>query len=438
MRFLSWSVSFASLLAACSARTGLDVDGAGETTAGTGGRPSTSTSTDVGGGAPLSCDGLVLVDPPVALPTPATAARAPEIGLLPEGDAWISILESPTGTAGTLRVGRTNAFSEWPPNFVAMVDLDPAVVDYVTGPGAGAPVALIQHASDSFLATSLLPTLEGTELLTLTGPAATTTPSFAVGIEGRFLAAAIARQADLNQAVLHVGSYQPDSLPQSEPPLSCTKQAAPAAAIPTTGGFLAAYAMNNPPSDPCPVGDKPRPSVVTIARYGAPTEPGSFLTYEETDHAVLNDTVVHVALVPAPFGAWEVFQGAGDDARQPPAILAQRLGPDGISLDPPGGYTPISPDGVSSAFIGAAPLGDALVVAWTDALDPTAPTIVLQIVRSDLSLGPSASIPTNVVWQTGRIRMVASPEARSLLVAWEGGVDAPAVGLARLDCVTGL
>jgi hypothetical protein len=319
-----------------------------------------------------------------------------------------------------------------------MVVLDPDVIDYVTGPGANAPVALIQHPSDAFLATSFLPTVQGTQLSTLNALPASTDLQFAAGIDGRFLAAASVRTADPAYAVLQVGSYQPDSLPQSEPPLSCTKQAAPAAAIPTTGGFLAAYAMNNPPSDPCPAGDKPRPSVVTIARYGAPTEPGSFLTYEETDHAVLNDTVVHVALVPAPFGAWEIFQGAGDDARQPPAILAQRLGPDGISLDPPGGYTPVSPDGVSSAFIGAAPLGDALVVAWTDALDPTAPTIVLQIVRSDLSLGPSASIPTNVVWQTGRIRMVARPDARSLLVAWEGGLDAPAVGLARLDCVTGL
>jgi len=415
-------------LVGCSARTGLEVDGdtgAGGATSVT----STTTSSDVGGGPPSSCDGLVVVDPIVALSTPAPAARAPEIGVLPEGDAWVTLVESPPGVPGTLRVGRTNAFTEWPPNFVAMVELDPAVLDYVAGPGAGVPVALIRHASDAFLATSLFPTLEGIPFDT------SGVPLFAVGISGRFLAASTLPTA--GYSILEMESYQPRSLPQSEGPVLCTPQAILAAAVPVPDGFLVAYGSRNA-DDLCPpFDDKPPPSVVTTVHYRSTPDPGSFLTYEETDHAVFDDTVAHLALAQAPFGAWEVFQAAGDNARQPPAILAQRLGPNGVSLEPSGPVR-VSPDGVTTPFIAVAPLGDALVVAWIDSFDPTAPTIIVQLVRADMTLGPSTSIPTNEVWQTGRLRIVASPNQRSLLFAWEGGIDVPAVGLARVDCVTGL
>jgi hypothetical protein len=47
-------------------------------------------------------------------------------------------------------------------------------------------------------------------------------------------------------------------------------------------------------------------------------------------------------------------------------------------------------------------------------------------------------VPTNAAWLSGRVRMLASPDRRSLLVAWEAGFDDAHIGLARIDCVGGL
>ncbi len=80
--------------------------------------------------------------------------------------------------------------------------------------------------------------------------------------------------------------------------------------------------------------------------------------------------------------------------------------------------------------------GDELAVAWVDNIDPTAPTIVVRIVRADLSLGPVTSFSTNPAWLFGSLRMVASPDGARLFLAWDAsGGGAPTVGAARLDCV---
>ncbi len=427
-------VVVAAALAACSARSSLDADDGGPTGTGAGGTTSgttdASSSVTVGsGGFGEGCDALVLVDPIVTLPSPAPVTRAPELGVLPEGDAWLSVIESEPGSPGVLRVGRTNAFSSWPPDYQAMVALDPEVGDYVTGPGVGGPVALLARPSGPFLATSMLPTIEGIPFDTAG------VPLFAVGVPDRFLAAAGLPTPDYD--VLNVESWQPSSLPATEPPLLCTDRPSRAAAAPTSDGFLAVYATTDP-AECTPEGPR-RPSVVTVAHYVAGPGAGAPLSYEETDRIDLRDTVLHVAMAPASFGAWEVFQGAGDDALQPPPIMAQRLDAAGFALGRDAAHFPVSPEGVSTPLVSVANLGDTLVVAWIDSIDPSAPTIIVQLVRPDGSLGPATSIATNAVWQSGRVRLVASADLQHLLVAWEGRFDdIPAVGLARLDCVSGL
>lgn len=99
----------------------------------------------------------------------------------------------------------------------------------------------------------------------------------------------------------------------------------------------------------------------------------------------------------------------------------------------------MSPEGIGWPTIAAATLvGDALAVAHVDTLDPSAPTIVVQIAKPDGTLGPATSIPTNDAWLTGRVELQASPDGRSLLVAWEAAQDQPRIALARIDCVTAL
>jgi hypothetical protein len=59
---------------------------------------------------------------------------------------------------------------------------------------------------------------------------------------------------------------------------------------------------------------------------------------------------------------------------------------------------------------------------------------VIRIVQPDGALGPETSIPTNEAWLSGHVRIQASADRRSLLVAWDAGFDDARIGLARVDC----
>ena len=87
--------------------------------------------------------------------------------------------------------------------------------------------------------------------------------------------------------MLKVESYQTGSLPQSEDPLVCVSSRVLASAVPSGQGFLAAFNVPNPPEMPCRMGGMGPGTVVTLMRYDAPTELGSFLTATEGDRAVV-------------------------------------------------------------------------------------------------------------------------------------------------------
>lgn len=429
MRFLLGGL-IASAIIGCGSRTDLNLSkaqggyGGSVTFSGAGGDAGASGGAGGGAGGP-ACVGLSLLDPVVPLGV-AAEVRAPEISVAPDGGGFITYIEAPTGVAGPLKIARLDAFETWPPSAPAEPkDLTLGVEDYVAGPGPGGPVALIQRPLDTTMATQLLPTLEETFFAGQTDETL-----FAVGIEGRTLAAGITTTP---YDYLVVGSYQPGGLPQSEPPLVCSSSRVLAAAIPAGSGFLAAFTEPNPPGGACP---SPSLPIISLMRYESGAQPGASLMITEGDKLVSDDTVMHVALAPAPFGAWRVHQLAGDNARSPPPIMATRFDPSGVSLSPGSGDpgVAVSPDGYTSPRVAVAAFGDHLAVAWVDAIDPSSPTIVIQLVTSGATLGPSASIPTSVVWQTGRIRLLSSPDAQSLLVAWEGGVGEAQIGLARLDC----
>lgn len=210
------------------------------------------------------------------------------------------------------------------------------------------------------------------------------------------------------------------------------------AVVPSGAGFLGAFSLPNPPGlFDC--NGPPYASIVSVGRYEVPPEPGSFISFEQGVQRVTGDLVSHVAMAPASFGAWVVYQTAGLDAEVPPPIVAFQVDGHGAALPDPSNPVDVavSPQGTFSA-VAVAALGDSLAVAWIDSLDPSAPTIMVQIVRPDLSLGPATSIPTGALWYTGRLRMIGSLSGGTLLLSWESSIDDQwQRALARIDCIGG-
>jgi len=436
--------TFALLLAACGARSTL-VPSDSASTRGNGGAggassssvtsgSSSSASSSVGGGYP-GCDALVVVDPVAVAPTP-TLARAPEIGLPDQsGEVFLSFIEATFDAPGALRAVRMAPFVEWPPpEFGAFLDLDTDIFDYVTGPGPAGPVALLRHASgggEALLATTFLPHIEGIGLFSGGDDLL-----FVTAIPDRYFAAQADEVPGYN--VLDVGSYQPNSLPQSEDPYVCITSRVLGAAVPSGTGFLAAFAEPNPPKPATCDPLFPLPgSVVSLMRYESPAGFGSFLDRKQGERLGAVEPLVHLKMAPASFGAWVVFQTDGSTSRVQPGVVALRVDTGAQQLVP-GEIIRVSPDGVTWGPIAVAALGDALVVAWVEAIDPSAPTIMVQIVAPDGTLGAATSIPTNVAWLKDRLRLQASADARGILVAWESDLGAALIGLARIDCIGGL
>ena len=436
MRFRAATLLFCSVvgIAACGSRTSLRL---GEGGGGAGGASSsvtssvTATSSSTASGLP-TCARFDLVAPVVALPTSAPSARAEEISLASDDDVDVvlSIIEAPQAVSGILRVGRLSAFAKWPPTFVGMFESAPSVVDYVTGDGAQGPVALLALDSGPLmLATTFIP-----QLVAMPQATPGDVPRFVTGIHDRFLYAA--SQDVSGQTHFDVGSYQTGSLEQSEGPTACVTSAPLGAVVPSGQGFVAAYALPNPNEGSCGMAMSPA-TVIGFYRYDAPTEQGSFLTTTEGDHLVFDEPLSKLVSSRTTNGAWAFYQTDGSTSFAPPGVYAARV--DGEAHLQPVGSTGIQvvPDGKVIGAIAAASLGDGAAFAWVDSSDPSLPTVSVRSVAPDGTLGQVTSFSTSPVNLTGRLRLIASRNQRSLLVAWESDSGLTAVGLARLDCFLG-
>lgn len=436
--------TLAFLLAACGARTTVPFESSGAqgsgAAGGAGGSGSSSvtstsssmtTSSSTGGGGSV-CDALVLVNPVTVAPTPSLA-RAPQIGVPDDsGDMFLAFIEAPFDAPGLLRAARMLPFSVWPPEFGGILDLETDIIDYVTGPGPAGPVGLLRHGSDGagFLATTFLPQLEG--ITFVTGGDGVL---FVTAIPDRYLGAQASQAPGYD--VLDVGSYQPGSLPQSEGPDVCITSSVLGAAVNSGTGFIAAFVEPSAPEPTCNPQFPLPGSDISLMRYESPPGLGSSLDRKEGERLSAVEPILHLQMTPASFGAWVVVQTDGSTSRVQPGIAAfrvdagaQRLVPDEIIR--------VSPDGVTWGPIAVAALGDALAVAWVEAIDPSAPTIVVQIVEPGGALGAAVAIPTHEAWFAGEgLRLHASPDGRGLLVAWDGNNGGALIGLARLDCIGG-
>lgn len=404
--------------------------GAGGSSAGGAGQGGDGAAGAGGGGGAATCSGALEVLPTTIAVT-ALLQSAPRIARGPAlGHVLYSFVNAPSGEAGPLHAMDVDAFGAWPPAWSPALMVDADVVAYTLGPGPAGPLSLIHHSnSPPSLADALLPALS-----VVNAPISDDgTPLFVTGIPDRYFWAET--QATGAYHVLHVGSYEPSSLPQSEQPLICTTTPHLGQAIASGKGFLAAFVEPNPPEPACdPAAPKPG-TIVSLSRYSVPASVGSFLERSQGDRFVTSEPLVTLGLAPASFGVWVVFQTDGSTSLTPPPIVASRVDAQGQTLTPGGEMIPLSPGGFLSPALATAALGDTLAVAFIDAIDPSAPTIDVQLVFADGTLGKAAQIPTNDAWYEGSLQLVASEDQRSLFVAWQASKNGSVTAFARIDCL---
>lgn len=423
-----------TLLAAsgCGARTSLPDDDSGIVAGGgneggngaSGGAGGSGLS---GGGAPDEpCDAFLHSDPITVRAPVLSSARAP--GLLLNGtELKLAFIENGSGS-GPVALSTLDAFVAWPPTVISFEALSFDVSNYVVGRGRNPPV-LYDAFEGAKVALELSVDTPPIEHSLLTGDGL-----FVTAQNGRLIAGASAVMPD--HVVLTTGSYQMGNLPQVEPQRFCSAGRAIADGIPMQDGFLTVFGVVNPPRSNCDPLDPRPPTILQLGRFDNPPELGSSITYTPQDRLVVGDTIVHGKVSSSSEDrAWVVYQSAGDNAFAPPPIFAELVDGTGHRLESPLVVT-VGSEGLVTPQLAVVQLGSAVAVAWIDNVDPSAPTILVQLVQADGSLGAFASIPTNEVWQTGRIEMVYSAEQRALLIAWEGGLEQPQIGLARLTCVT--
>ncbi len=418
-------------LLGCGARSDLDgaggAGGAATATVSSGPQGGSGDGGSGGGGAggAFACDELVLAEPVLAY---LDLARAPALAAGSGGEVLLYFLGDLEGSSDWLQSLRFRPFDSWPPappSDFALIDAP--VESFVVGRRGEDSVAVIRRFTGAYLASPIAPTPEPP--LVDVGD----TPRFVAGNELAFMVGGSLQTPSYD--VLSLGSYQPGSLPQTEDPQVCVTSRALSAGVAQGNGFLVAHAASNPPTNACDVAMPLVGSIVANGRYDVGSGPD--LTRTDGELVVADDRLVHLAMAGTSFGAWEVYQYAGDNARTPPPIHAFALGPDAYAITPNAPHIPVGSRGLVSPQLAVTNLSDALVVLWVDNVDPSSPTLIVQLVRPDGALGPSAAIPTSAVWQTGKISLLASADANSVLVAWEGGLDLPQIGLARLDCVGG-
>lgn len=416
------------LLAGCGARNELADSGSvtgvgGATDASSSAAPSSSSSA---GGGPGACGSLLVLDPITSLPTPGAALVDPQIAPLSDGGVLVSGLE-PSGASASLRAARATPFDAWPPTAASdAVTLAPQASRFVLGPGVSGPVAY--YNDDAGNLNLLMQTYPSPSAVALgTGGI---DPLFVAEAPGRFLTGAATPTPAYE--VLDVGSYEPSSLPQKEKPLVCITSPQRGSAIRSGSGFLAAFLSPNPPEPSCDVMAPKDGTVLVVGRYDPAASPN--LAYTEGHLSVGPEPYFHALLAPRGEGAWLLEQTDGSTSRVPGPLLVRQL--DHAGIEPPLGLPALAIDTGQLGEVAIAAIGDELAVAWIDSLDPSAPTVVVQIVRADLSLGPAASFSTSAAWFFGSLGLVASADGTKLFLAWNAsGGGAPTVGVARVDCI---
>ena len=204
---------------------------------------------------------------------------------------------------------------------------------------------------------------------------------------------------------------------------ACTQTPMWMAGIRGPGGFLAA--LTTPQTLGCDVG-----RAVEIVRYSESEPPA-------TTHAFdLSTSLVQLHMVPRSDGAWVVWQ-TGDSETSGP-LEALRIDQAGQPLS---SAIELVGEGTVFETVGLATLGDDLAVAYSDAFDPSTPTIVVEVFADD-GFPKAGAMVTPLAWPRPNepYALLGSPSEDALLLAWSAAEPDPGVAgtaqvyAVRLDC----
>jgi hypothetical protein len=220
------------------------------------------------------------------------------------------------------------------------------------------------------------------------------------------------------------------------PGVTCANTPFPAAAVPTSGGFLVATAAGRAfgacfDDDGAP-GPADEVQVIRVDQAsGQLTLSASFQD---------PDPIAHLALAGRADGAWLVWQNNGQSALQPPPVQAVRLDASGAVA---GSIFQVTKDGETDRPFAAAALGPWLAVAWIAAFDASASVIHVDLFDESGAFVIGTSITTAPFGAPATsLSLLASPGDNQLLLAWAGIVPSPSVQatlqVARISCAKAL
>lgn len=214
--------------------------------------------------------------------------------------------------------------------------------------------------------------------------------------------------------------------------VACADAPFPADTVPAQGGFLVASASGGD-FNACLLDDGiPGPARrLLVSRFDLDADhlvPAA--SFEEPD------PIAHVAMAKANDGAWVVWQNDGSSALQPPPIRAVRLDESGAQIGP---VFNVTHDGQTSGPFAVASLGVWLAVAWVDAIDPSFPTLRVDLFGPQGTFLSGTSLNTSPNWlHDPALALMASPNGQHLLLAWSDidvGSSTPAsTRVARFSC----
>ncbi|MBK6514766.1 MAG: hypothetical protein IPM79_33460 [Polyangiaceae bacterium] len=410
--FVSWLL----LASACGARSDLTQGDGGSSPIGAGGSGAgpTGGGTASGGAAPL-CEGFVVDGEPFAIPFGQNATQ-PDVGQTADGRTFVAWRAQDGTLVGDPSLGSRGP---WPDPFDDVVTLAPSASSFVAGPGQIGPMALLEDQEGGG-------SLER-DLFGVAPPIVT----FSGAGEPMFVAQSSERTlfASHQFGFLTVGSWSEREGVALEGPSICLGTTMLGGAIAKADGFVTAYADSVAPGQSC-FAQVPQPGLNLVTMRYAPGAPMPVTLVEQLPQ---NEPLLHLALVSTGFGAWLVYQTDGSTSRTMPAIAAYRVDHGGALQPEEPGPIPLTPDGISTSQLAASAMDDALVIAWVDSVDPSAPMVIVQRIEADGSLGPAASFGTHAAWLSGRLRMTTTADQRSLILAWTADVD-KSVGVARISC----
>lgn len=416
------AAAFAIAVVACGARSSLDMSSSGEGGGGTATSTTIQTSTVTSTTSGQTCTSLDVHEPAIFI-GPSIVQRKPDIGLEGNGKMLVSLVSDPMFLSTTT----FDPSAAWPPEDLAWNTLAGNVVDFVMGPGVDGPVGVVDTFDEGpTLLTTIDPPVPAHEAFVEGGERL-----FATGIADRYLYGAINHTPGFYD-VLAIGSYQPSSLAQVEPPSDCATSEMSASAVPSGQGFLAAFATSG--SNTCGTRPVAPANILTVGRYDSPTRPGSFLSFSVAQQTPSSEPYRRVLLSPTVSGGWLMTQTDGSTSRTPPPLMAGEVDTAGHQIRP---MIPVSPSGTNIFGAAIATIGNGAVVGWVDLDDPGGATLTVEVLNPDGSVGAQTSRTLDGVVAADILHLAVSPDQRSVYAVVGGSQTVDKVILARFDCFLG-